>query len=90
MGSLSFPRPGRFDVVDIVEANDPKQIEQAAVIIRASGHSATETLVVTPWKEFLNVLWRLAKETRGRASRASDSLASNRRSSLKGHRGGLG
>jgi len=35
MGSLSFPRPGRFDVVDIVEANDQKQIEQAAVIIRA-------------------------------------------------------
>ena len=47
---------GRFDVVDIVEANDPKQIEKAAMIIRACGHSTTETLVATPWKEFLATL----------------------------------
>ena len=26
---------GRFDLVDIVEANDPMQIEKAAMIIRA-------------------------------------------------------
>ena len=43
----------RFDVVDIVEAKDPKQIQKAAMIIRAFGHSTTETLVATPWKEFL-------------------------------------
>jgi len=47
---------GRFDVVDIVEANDPKQIEKAAMIIRAYGHSTTETLAATPWKEFLSNL----------------------------------
>jgi hypothetical protein len=35
-----------------VEANDPKQIEEVAMIIRACGHSTTETLVATPWKEF--------------------------------------
>jgi uncharacterized protein with GYD domain len=52
----SFATLGRFDVVDIVEANDPKQIEKAAMIIRAYGHSATETLVATPWKEFLKTL----------------------------------
>ena len=51
----SYATLGRFDVVDIVEANDPKQIEQAAMIIRAYGHSTTETLVATPWNEFLKV-----------------------------------
>lgn len=52
----SYATLGRFDVVDIVEADDPKQIEQAALIIRAYGHSTTETLVATPWKEFLAML----------------------------------
>ncbi len=52
----SFATLGRFDVVDFVEADDPKQIEKAAMIIRAYGHSTTETLVATPWKEFLSVL----------------------------------
>ncbi len=52
----SFATLGRFDVVDVVEAKDPKQIEKAAMIIRAYGHSTTETLVATPWKEFLAML----------------------------------
>lgn len=52
----SFATLGRFDVVDIVEAADPKAIENAAMIIRAHGHSTTETLVATPWKEFLAML----------------------------------
>jgi uncharacterized protein with GYD domain len=52
----SFATLGRFDVVDFVEAEDPKQIEKAAMIIRAYGHSMTETLVATPWKEFLGAL----------------------------------
>lgn len=52
----SFATLGRFDVVDVVEAADPKQIEKAAMIIRSYGHSATETLVSTPWKEFLDSL----------------------------------
>jgi uncharacterized protein with GYD domain len=52
----SFSTLGRFDVVDFVQADDPKQIEKAAMIIRAYGHSMTETLVATPWKEFLSVL----------------------------------
>ena len=49
----SFATLGRFDVVDIVEAEDPKQVERAAMIIRAYGHSTTETMPATPWKEFL-------------------------------------
>lgn len=52
----SYVTLGRFDVVDIVEANDPKQVEKAAMIIRAYGHSITETLPATPWKEFLSNL----------------------------------
>jgi uncharacterized protein with GYD domain len=52
----SFATLGRFDVVDIVEAQDAKAVEKAAMIIRALGHSTTETLVATPWKEFLTML----------------------------------
>jgi uncharacterized protein with GYD domain len=52
----SFATTGRFDVVDVVEAEDPKQIAKAAMIIRSYGHSTTETLVATPWKEFLAML----------------------------------
>ena len=48
----SFETLGRFDV-DIVEADDPTEIEKAAMTIKAYGHSATETLIGTPWKEFL-------------------------------------
>jgi len=40
-------------VVDIVEADDPKEVEKAAMIIRGYGHSTTETLEGTPWEEFL-------------------------------------
>jgi uncharacterized protein with GYD domain len=52
----SFATLGRFDAVDIVESEDPKQVEKAAMIIRAYGHSTTETLGATPWKEFLAML----------------------------------
>ena len=49
----SYATLGRFDFVDIVESDDPKQVEKASMIIRACGHSTTETLVATPWEEFL-------------------------------------
>ncbi|MFQ5779637.1 MAG: GYD domain-containing protein [Nitrospiria bacterium] len=52
----SFATLGRFDVLDIVESDEPRQIEKAAMIIRANGHSTTETLPATPWKEFLEAL----------------------------------
>jgi uncharacterized protein with GYD domain len=52
----SYATLGRFDVVDIVETDDPEQIEKVAMIIRAYGHSTTETLAGTPWKEFLRML----------------------------------
>lgn len=52
----SYATTGRFDVIDIVESDDLNQVEKAAMIIRAYGHSTTETLVATPWKEFLKML----------------------------------
>jgi hypothetical protein len=38
---------GAFRRVDIVEANDPKEIERASMIIRATGRSRTETMLAT-------------------------------------------
>jgi uncharacterized protein with GYD domain len=52
----SYATMGRFDVVDIVEAKDAASVEKAAMIIRALGHSTTETLFATPWKKFLELL----------------------------------
>lgn len=52
----SYSTTGRFDVVDIVESDDPKQIMKAAMIIRAYGHSITETLTATPWQEFIEMI----------------------------------
>ncbi len=52
----SYATLGRFDVVDIIESDDPKQVARAATILRTSGHETTETLMATPWKEFLGNL----------------------------------
>ena len=49
----SYGTLGRFDVVDIVESNDPNQVARADMILRTSGHERTETLMAIPWKEFL-------------------------------------
>ena len=52
----SYATLGRYDVIDIVEADDPRQVEKAVMLIRAYGHSSTETMCATPWKEFLATL----------------------------------
>lgn len=49
----SYALMGRFDVVDIIEADDPTDVEKAAMIIRYYGHAVTETLHATPWNDFL-------------------------------------
>ncbi len=46
----SYATLGHFDIVDMVEAADPKEVEKAVMIIRAYGHEVTETLVATPWE----------------------------------------
>jgi len=62
----SFATMGRYDVVDLVESNDPKEIERAAMIIRGYGHSITETLPATPWESFLKTLSQESPEMAGR------------------------
>ncbi len=52
----SYAITGQFDVIDIVEASHIKEVEKAAMIIRAYGKATTETLFATPWKEFLGIL----------------------------------
>jgi len=49
----SYALMGRFDVIDIVESDDPRQVRRASMIIRSIGRSRTETLPATPWHEFL-------------------------------------
>ncbi len=51
----SYAVNGRFDVIDIIESDDPKQVMKAAMIIRAYGHSTTETMEATPWEEFMGM-----------------------------------
>jgi uncharacterized protein with GYD domain len=53
---LSYGCMGSYDVVDIVESDDPGQIEKAVMIIRSLGRSTTETLLATEWDDFLAAL----------------------------------
>ena len=52
----SYALNGRFDVIDIIESDDSRQVQKATMIIRSYGHSTTETLEATPWAEFLNMI----------------------------------
>ena len=52
----SFATMGRFDVVDIVESDDPHQVAKAAMIIRAYGKTETETMSAMSWGDFLKML----------------------------------
>ena len=52
----SYALLGRFDVVDIVEAADVREVKRAALIIRACGHASTETMPATPWNTFIDEL----------------------------------
>lgn len=49
----SYATMGRYDVVDVVESDDPQQVKKAAMVIRAYGHATTETMPATPWREFI-------------------------------------
>ncbi len=52
----SYALLGRFDAVDIVEGSDVREVERAALIIRAYGHATTETMPATPWNKFIDQL----------------------------------
>src|SRR5262245_14192167 len=50
----SYALMGRYDVVDIIEADDPADVAKAAMIIRTYGHATTETMQGIPWKELVS------------------------------------
>jgi uncharacterized protein with GYD domain len=52
----SYALMGRFDVIDIVECDNPAEVEKAAMLIRCHGHATTETMHGTPWKEFIGTM----------------------------------
>jgi len=52
----SYATLGRFDVVDIVEADDYHLVARAALLIRGMGNTSTETMLATPWSEFMGEL----------------------------------
>ncbi len=52
----NFTTFGRYDVVSIIQSDDPKQVEKVTMLILAFGHATTETLPATPWNEFLEIL----------------------------------
>jgi uncharacterized protein with GYD domain len=52
----SYALMGRFDVIDIVEADNIAEVEKAAMLIRCYGHATTETMPATPWKEFIGTM----------------------------------
>ena len=52
----SFATLGRFDVVDIIEADDPKMVEKTTILMRSHGYSTTEVLMASQWKDFFATL----------------------------------
>ena len=52
----SYATLGRYDFIDIVEADDPKEVERASMVIRCVGRSITETMAATAWEEFIDSL----------------------------------
>ena len=52
----SYGTTGRFDVLDVIESPDLASVERAVMIIRTYGHATTETMVATPWAQFIESL----------------------------------
>ena len=49
----SYATLGRYDVLDIVEADNPEAVHRAAILINTEAHASTETMLATPWREYL-------------------------------------
>lgn len=50
----SYATLGQYDVVDIVEAESPEEVHRAAMLIHSDARAATETMMATPWREYLS------------------------------------
>jgi uncharacterized protein with GYD domain len=49
----SYATLGRFDIVDVIETDNPEEVGRAAMIINGYGMTSTETLPAHPWYDFL-------------------------------------
>ena len=47
---------GRYDLVDVVESDDPRQVEKVSMLIRGYLNATTETLLGTSWEDFIENL----------------------------------
>lgn len=52
----SYATLGPYDIIDIVEAPNPKAIEKVVLILRSYAHEQTVTSVATPWDDFLKAI----------------------------------
>lgn len=49
----SYATLGQYDVVDVVDAENPAEVHRAAMLIHSDAHASTETMMATPWPEYL-------------------------------------
>jgi uncharacterized protein with GYD domain len=52
----SYALMGAWDVLDLVESDSPEAVEKAAMIIRSHGNARTQTMLATPWKQFVEAM----------------------------------
>lgn len=52
----SYMLMGSVDVLDLVDSDNPRAVEKAAMIIRSESGARTETSLATPWKDLLTSL----------------------------------
>lgn len=52
----SYSLMGSYDILDIVESDNPVEVEKAAMIIRIHGRAKTETFAATDWDDFIDIL----------------------------------
>lgn len=50
----SYATLGRYDVIDVVAADNPEDVHRAAMLINTQAHASTETMLATPWHEYLD------------------------------------
>jgi uncharacterized protein with GYD domain len=50
----SYATLGRYDVIDVVAADRPEDVHRAAILINTHAHASTETMLATPWHEYID------------------------------------
>lgn len=52
----SYATFGEYDLLLIAECDDPAQVQKAAMVFRAQGHTETRAMCAMSWQEFLHRL----------------------------------